>query len=78
MHVTKLNVQKKQRMKKSQQHINLRMSSKLSTLVLNSITYIKTPIMSRIMTKPTEWIMHPAIVVGLTAVSIPQTDWALR
>ena len=62
-------------MKKSQQHINLRMSSKTS--VLNTSTHIKTPIMSRIVTKPKEWQVRPAIVAGLTNLTIPQTVWVL-
>ena len=69
---------KKQRMKESQQHTNLEYQAKLDTLVLDTSTHIKTPTMSRIVTKPTEWQVRPAIVAELTDLTIPQTDWALR
>ena len=80
MHVTKLNVQKKQkkkqqeqRMKKSQQECQ----AKLSTSIVNTSTHIKTPIMSSIVTKPTEWQVRPAIVARLTDLTF-HPDWALR
>ena len=67
---------KKQRMRKSQQHINLRMSSKTYTSVMNSSTHIKTPILSRIVTKPTKWQVHPAKVQGsMGGSSYPRGAW---
>ena len=65
-------------MKKSQQHTNLDFQAKLSTSVLDTSTHIKTPIMSRIVIKPTEWQVCPAIVAELTDLTIHQTHWALR
>ena len=56
----------------------LECQAKLSTSVLNTSTHIKTPIMNRTVTKPTEWQVRPAIVAELTDLTIPQTDWALR
>ena len=56
----------------------LECQAKLSTLVLNTSTHIKTPTMSRIMTKPTERQVRPAIVAELTDLTIPHTDWAFR
>ena len=64
-------------MQKSQQNTNLECQAKLSTSVLNTSTHIKTPIMSRIVTNPTEWQVCPAIVAELTDLTIPHTDWAL-
>ena len=65
-------------MKKSQQHTILECQAKLSRSVLNTSTQIKTSKMSRIVTKPTEWQVRPAIAAELTDLTIPQTDWALR
>ena len=69
---------RKQRMKEPQQHTNLEYQAKLSTSVLSTSTHIKTPTMSCIVTKPTEWQVSPAIVAELTDLTIPKTDWALR
>ena len=78
MHVTKLNVQKKSEWKNPNSTSILECQAKLSTSVLNTSTHIKTSMMSRIVTKPTEWQVRPAIAAELTDLTIPQTDWALR
>ena len=82
MHVTKLNVQKKKKKKKKKisewKNPNstpiLECQAKLSTSVLNTSAHIKTPIMSRIVTKPTEWQVLLAIAAELNDLTIPQTD----
>ena len=56
----------------------LECQAKFSTFVLNTSAQIKTPIMRRIVTKPTEWQVRPSIAAELTDLTIPQTDWALR
>ena len=74
--------QKKKQKKNKQRSLNstpiLECQAKLSTLVLNTSTHIKTPTMSRIVTKPMEWQVRPAIEAELTDLTIPHTDWALR
>ena len=54
----------------------LECQAKLSTSVLNTSTHIKTPT-SRIVTKPTERQVRPAIVAELTDLTTPHNDWAL-
>ena len=66
MHVIKLNVKKKNKKKTANEkvptaHQFKNVKQNLVTLVMNISTHIKTlKILSRIVTKPTKWQVHPA------------------